>query len=365
MHPLRHVLAVTVTTLLAVAGVLAPTPASAETSTLALNTYERPDRPHFVPTGDSWEGINWRLEVTEDATDVTIHAEGEGLSFADDTDSYAEVHPGDGVSGYFEVTATSPGFHSLTITATAAGAEPVSVTLPLLWAPGGPPLPGGGDLSGRGYGWSGYVSGVVGESSSRVTTMLTFVDDTYAFVGKPGRGLPTCPGRGCVRYHYDPSTGLVQVGHDLIGQVLGPRLYVEGLTYEDPELADFWPAAVLSDAVGTPRHQRYSGTWSYSSRFYPDGLVEQRLTLNRNGTFRLRFRYDFNPQRKLSGTYHLGRSGGITFRSPRTDTILNGTLLVREDLSGVPKPGTRGIWLILALHRDGDVVVDGNRMRPA
>lgn len=345
-------------------GALLPSsPASAEPAALVLVPYERADRPHIVPTGPEWEPIHWNLALNADATNVTVELEGDGLTFNEDTFSYGDLAVGEFLLDYAEVTATSPGFHSLTITASADDAEPVSVTLPRLWAPGGPPLPGGGDLAVRGYGWSGWVTGVVAESSTRVTTMLNFVDDTYAYVGLPRNGA-RCPAPECVPYYYDPTTGLVQVGDDMIGQVLGPSLFIEGLTPADPEVPDFRTATVLNDNVGVPRHPRYSRTWGYSTDSYPSGLAHQRLNLNRDGTFRLRYRYGSNPLRRLSGTYRIGGRGGIAFRSSRSRTVLRGTLLVREDSDGTPRPGHRGIWLTLELKRRTGTVVDGNPLRP-
>jgi hypothetical protein len=337
---------------------------SADPSALVLTTYEDPDLPHFVPTGDDWEPISFRVAATEDAANVTLTVQGEGLAFDQDSYSLGDLSAGDSRSNYVEVTATPPGFHALTFTVIADGVPPVTETLSRLWAPGGAPLPGGGDLSGRGYGWSGFVSGVVGESSSRVTTMVSFVDDTHAYVGLPRRGL-TCPSQRCAPYYYDEITGLVQIGDRLVGQVLGPRLYLEGLTPSDPETPDFRTGALLTDAVGAPDRARYSGTWRYSTRSYPDGLVYQRLVLDRNGGFDLAFRYDNDSNRRLSGSYRLGPEGSVAFRSGRTHKVLHGTLLVREDPDGTQRPGTRGIWLMLDLRRGSGVVVDGNRMRPS
>lgn len=342
---------------------LPSSPTAADVPTLVLEPYEKRDRPHIVPTGEDSEPFHWNLAANGAATNVTVHIQGDGLTFERETFEYGDLADGEFLLDYTEVSATSPGFHSLTVTATADDAATVSYTLDRLWAPGGPPIPGGGDLSGRGYGWSGFVTGVVGESSTRVTTMLNFVDDTHAYVGLPRRGL-RCPAARCVRYYYDLSTGLVQVGEDMIGQVLGPNIYIEGLTPPEPDVPDLRTGALLSDAVGLPRHRRYSRSWGYHTDTYPDGLVYQRLTLNRNGTYRLAFRYETNPVRHLSGTYRLGRRGHIAFRNPRTDTALHGTLLVREAPDGTPKPGSRGIWLILELHRRSGTVVDGNPLRP-
>jgi len=344
-------------------GALLPSSASADPATFVLVPAQRADRPHIVPTGPGYEPFHWNLALNADATNVVVHVEGDGLTFDQDTFSYGDLAAGEYLLDYAEVTATGPGFHAMTITVDADDAEPVSVTLPRLWAPGGPPIAGGGDLTGRGYGWSGFVSGVVAESSTRVTTMLNFTDHTYAYVGLPRRGIG-CPAPGCVPYYYDTSTGLVQVGDDLIGQVLGPELFIEGLTPPDPELGEFRASAVLDDAVGWTRHERYSRTWGYSTGTYPSGLVHQRLTLNRNGTYQLSFRYEDNPVRRLSGTYRFGGRGGIAFRNSRTGAVLRGTFLVREAPDGTPKPGSRGIWLTLELKRSTGTVVDGNALRP-
>lgn len=332
---------------------------------LGIDFFDDPARPHFVPTDGNGEGFEMSLTTSAPATNVRVHAEGEGLTVQDDTVTFPALTPGQFTSTYFLVSADGPGFHELTVTVTADGSEPVTATLPRLWAPGGPPLPSGGDLTGRAYGWSGSVSGVVGESSSRVTTMLTFVDGTYAYVGLPPRGVPSCPGRGCRRYYHDPATGLVQVGDALIGEVLGPRLFVEGLTPADQwDYPDFTPGVVLAKPVAAPRHTKYQRTWTYTTRSYPDGLTYQRLTLSRNGTFRLAFEYDAGDRRHLRGDYRLGRRGHLALRGRRSDSVLHGTLLVRTTLSGVQQPGRLGVWLILALQQQGRTVVDGNLLRP-
>ena len=316
-----------------------------------------------MPSGSSFEAFSFRVTSTEATTNVTVQAAGEGLTFDDDTLTTGAISPEDSFSDYFEVTASTGGFHTLTLTVTADGAEPVSTTL-ALWAPGGTPLPGTDSLKGRAYGWAGTVSGVVGESSSRVTTMLTFVDSRYAYIGLPGRGIPDCPAPGCRRYYYDAETGLVQVGNALIGQVLGPRLYVEGLTPSESDTPDFYPAAVLSDSVGRPHERRYSGTWSHTSPDYPDGLVHERLALTKKGHFDLTYRFDFGRNTSLKGNYTLARNGELTFRNGRGRVVLRGTFLVREDsTTGDQMPRERGIWLILAVRQGKHTVVDGNRLR--
>lgn len=339
--------------------------AAQEPPALGIDFFDDPERPLFVPVVGQ-EGFGLRLTTTAPAQNVRVHAEGAGLTVEDDTKTIPALDPDEWEITDFLVSADTPGFHSLTVTVSADDAEPVTASLPHLWAPGGPPLSATGSLAGRAYGWSGTVSGVTGESSSRVTNMVTFVDSRYAYVGLPPRGVPRCPTRGCVRYYYDVSTGFVQVGDRRIGQVLGPRLYLEGFASGDVwDYPDFVIGEVLDRPVGMPKHQKYSGTWSYRSRDYPDGLTYQRLTLSRSGTFRLAFEWDGGPRRRLRGEYRLGRRGHLVLRGRSSTNALHGTLLVRENLFGIQKPGTLGVWLILELHRRNGTVVDGNPLRPA
>ena len=120
--PLLAVLSVT-TALLAPLG---PGSAAHAAPVLAVTSSIDPADPQAVSTGTDTEGIQFKVSTTE-AASVTATATGPGLTISDPVQVLAVT-----ATTYFSfhVTATTPGFHALTVTVSATGATPQQVTLP-------------------------------------------------------------------------------------------------------------------------------------------------------------------------------------------------------------------------------------------
>jgi hypothetical protein len=352
-----------VASLAVAATLLTPLPAEArQAPVLAVTSSLDPADPQAVPTGSDAEGIQFKVTATE-AASVTATASGTGLTISDanqvlavttDQAKYFSVH----------VIATTPGFHALTVTVSATGATPQQVTLPYVWADGTPLFPSTGSLAGRSYGWQGSTEVAGLESSVRDTGMISFVSPTLAYLGLPPAGLPKCtaPGKGCVPYAYDASTGLVQVGSGIVGRVVGDGLHTDGFVPADEQVGELFAYETFTDPLlFTEAGSRFEGTWRYHDDNYPVGLVYELLTLHRNGTYTLAFAVDTGKTRTLSGTYQIGRRGKITFRS-KGKVAQIGTLAAVGATLDKPRPAKLGFWLILS--GPNGKRPDGNLLEP-
>jgi hypothetical protein len=344
------------------ATLLAPLPSATAQAApvLSLSSVVDPADPQVVPTGSDTEAVDFAVGTTE-AASVTVTASGAGLTIANP----GQVLTVGSAAGFsVQVSATTPGFHALTVTVSATGATPQSVTLPYVWADGSPAFPSTGSLAGRTYGWQGtdQVTGL--ESSTRAVEMLSFVSPTLAYVGLPAAGRPRCAtaGKGCVAYSYDVASGLVQVGTHVVGRVDGDGLRTDGFVPADNQDGELFAHEALAHplAVARPR-TRLGGTWRYRSRDYPTGITYEQVTFRKDGTCAVAFSVDGGKVQKLAGGYAVGRGGEVTFRSRGTVAQV-GTLLLVGSRLGRPAPASLGLWLVLSgpQGRHGD----GNLLKP-
>lgn len=169
------------------------------------------------------------------------------------------------------------GLHRLAVSINGDGLDEQRRSL-LLWAPGGPPLPGGDSLAGlllAANGRAVETYQIESELSYRFSTRLCFVDDRFArFDSRPvGRCSARTP--RCHRYHYDGGTGLLQVGNGTVGRVTTRSAFLDGRGQQ------FFRA---------PRPgARLAGTWRFSTQVDDArGVRSQRLQLRRDGTYTLR-----------------------------------------------------------------------------
>jgi hypothetical protein len=324
-------------------------PASAAAPTLTLVPTLDPTYPLQVPTSGT---TPIRFTVTSsEATPVEASASGDGLEAT-------PVPPGEvsGAKGFaVDVRGLAPGFHTLEVAVQVAGQPDtrVAVRLAAVWTSGSPTPPPGGDLRGRAYGWQGPA----GE-----TDMVSFVTKELAYRGLPTRGRPRCKavGGGCVPYSFDPATGLVQVGTDLIGRVAGDTLVTSGLARSSV------PGEVFAQYVdGRPltyagRRTRLVGRWSLDSKVTPPtGVAVTQVTFRRNGAFRLRYVADGRAHR-LNGRYLLRGQGKVLLRTHRKRTSQVGTLLLAGTKVGKANPRAYGLWLVLGgTKRGGSFLVRG------
>jgi hypothetical protein len=341
------------------AAVLAPQPASAlQAPTLTVVGTPDASYPQVVTLGGDTEDIEF-LVTSSEVTTVTTTAGGTGLSATPDAPK--AVTAGRQELVHVAVTATTPGLHALSVTFSAPGATPVAVTVPYVFAEGSPVPPSGGSLAGRAYGWMGSVNYM--EGSTRDSSMLSFVNATYAYLGLPPAGLPTCKsaGRGCVPYSYDPATGLVQVGDGIVGKVVGDGLYTDGWVPADEQDGELFASYTATEPLTFPgARTRLAGTWHFKYDNYPTGIWAQSLTLRKDGGYDLYFQVgDRNERHHLVGGYAVGRHGRITFKV-RGKLAQVGTLALVGPKLGKAKPKKLGLWLVLSgtkgKHGDGNLL---------
>jgi hypothetical protein len=332
-----------VASVVALVGLAAPAHAL---PTITLVPTLDPSYPLQVPSAAGETNPILFTVTTSEPVDVTATASGTGLVAAP-----VALGTVSGAKGFsMAVRGTAAGFHTLTVTVTADGLEPVSVDLSNVWTTGSA-LPAPRDsLAGRAYGWSGPGS---------TSDLLSFVSKDYAFRGLPAYGRPTCKNpaskkfAGCVPYSYDTTTGLVQVGTDLIGRVVGSGLFTSGFAHGVELFTPYEDREPLSYA---DRGRRYSGKWSYEDSSRPGGITVQKVRFSRSGRVRLVWQ-DAAGTHRLNGDYAVGRKGRITFR--RGGKVRErGTLLEVGHRVGRGKRGALGLWLVIDGRRDA--ATDGN-----
>ena len=322
------------------------------------------------PYGDECQDVLLTVRGETPLRDVTVTVvESEGLyvdpmvtTIVDTGDNTAELVG-------FVVQGRTPGLHTLTIEVSSPDSDTRSISLPYVWRSGGSPLSGYDSLSGRLYGVSGldsYDCGASEECTYRYSERLSFVSDFHVSRSLAVRGAQPPCGRGgcCPKYHYDRRSGLVQIGKNHIGRVTKRAAYFDGDRYAP---------------MAYPRRgQRFEGTWQYGANVDEGrGIVEQRLTLRSNGRFRLYYfvdthRYSEAPdedtayERRMSGTYKIGRNGRLRLNDNLRKLTEKATLALITTRSGTPRPATKGIWLDISVKPPppGNRFIDGNRLNP-
>jgi hypothetical protein len=348
---------------------LVPAPPASAAPVLTITPVIKAAYPRQVPTAGSGEAlaISFVVSSTEPASGVTARAftlDG-GLVIADPVQPLGTVSQP--VPLAFHVAGAEPGTHPLFVEVYGAG-DPVDLVIPYVWTTGSPLFIGTNKLYKRSYTWEGteHVAGL--ESSTRAVQMLHIVSPTFAYVGLPPFGRPTCTheGNGCLPYAFDYRKGLLQVGTGIIAAVHRESLYSDGLVpadaadgelfgrYDFPAQDDFLSGGVLN------------GTFRYSSPDYPSGLTYEKVTFHKDGRYRLAFAYDGGRARKLEGTFGVQKDGAITFRSRHGRIVQRGTVMgVGRPLPcavhGTCRPGQRGLWLILSGRKGNHP--DGNLLR--
>jgi len=310
--------------------------------------------------------ISVDVETTERTT-VTASAAGSGLSVANPTQSHQTFENPKSViiatSFTFQVTATTPGMHAFTVTVTPDGGASQSATMPYVISRGSTPITATASLAGRTYGYESVEGSAA--ASSRYVKMMTFVDDRYAFMGLPPAGRPTCtPLRAdCLPYAYDESTGLLQVGGDIVGRVDGQELYTDGWVRQSSSITTGTYIA-KNPLTYAPRDTRLAGTWRYRNTHYHQGMWSERLVLRKDGTYKLAYTTtgSHTSTTRSKGTYRITGPGRIVFREHgRVFSI--GTLALLGNKVDKPRANKLGLWLLLS-GRHGRAT-DGNLLYPA
>jgi hypothetical protein len=321
--------------------------------------------PHLVTLNGATETISFNLTTTE-TTEVTAIAEGPGLSVVDPVQSHTSymnyVHPF-GASFDFPVTATTPGMHALTVTFFPEGGTPQSVTLPYVISEGSTAIAGTGSLAGRTYGWES-VRDSDASPIGRSVSMLTFVNDHYAFVGLPPAGRPTCtqPGNGCLPYVYDVATRLLQVGADIVGKVHRQGLYTDGwIDSREQYGGQFSSYTATQPLTYAAKNSRLAGVWQYRNSHYHEGMWNERVVLRKDHTYTLVYRTteSLPSTTRSKGTYRITKPGRIVFTS-KGQVFSIGTLALAGRKVGKPNARKAGLWLILSgrkgKHPDGNLL---------
>ena len=327
--------------------------ASSALATMTVTTRDDAADPQLLST--SFGRVTDVTINADGATDVTVTFSGTGLTVDTPVVNLGTVSGAKTTS--VEVTATTGGFHTLNIQVASSNSSPVGASLPLMWAPGSPVV-GSGDLTGRNYGNVDLYE--FAGTSYEDRQLLSFLDAETAYIGNPAKGRPTCASAsetkrtGCVAYHYDDATGVVQIG-GAIGKIKGKSVYVEGIGRADDQGAgETFNQRTFTKRVGYPAPgKRYGATWSWRYDNYPDGLSFVKLTLRKNGTFELRTA-ELGEQAKLkTGTYALTAPGRLRLKGS-FGTELH-TLAVRAKSNGKADPA-KGVWVTFGKGKNVTVV---------
>jgi hypothetical protein len=342
---------------LVVALVLVPAgPAAA--ATMTVTTRDSAVNPQLVSTT---AGRVFDVDVHTDSNATNVHVVFSGTGLTVDTPDVDLGNVNGSERASVEVTATSGGLHTLNIQVTSNNSSTVNTSLPFVWAPGGTPIPANGDLTGRNYGNVDLYT-ANGGNSYEDRQMLSFLDGELAFIGPPSKGRPVCTSgssvarKGCVTYRYDTATGLVQIG-GAIGHVTPKRVYVEGIGIADDSDGELYNHRTFAQRIGYPSPGKtYAGSWHFSySQFLDSGPALVKLTLNKNGTFSLKYGYgdDDGKVTTRTGTYALVAPGRLRLKGTFGSEIH--TFAVRTTTAGKAKPA-KGIWFTLGTGKHTEAV---------
>ena len=262
--------------------------------------------------------------VNSPAHGVRVTAQGEGLRVTPAQRDLGDLVEGDYEGAGVRVVAETPGMHSLTFTVTSDDHPAQTLTVPHVWAAGGGPIPGGGDLSRRTFAHQSNEKTPRGPI--RRVTMVAFLNGRVAYLGFPRRGRPHCQGvagrwqrtKGCVPYRYDERTGLVQVG-GLMGRWRRGSLYIENLVPRIPWLDGVFSEIDLDPNVRFARRgERLAGTWRHRDFRERPGVHRVRLVLRRNRTFLLSYQYTGRQRVTHTGRYRVTAKGRLRLAGRRT-----------------------------------------------
>lgn len=336
-----------------------PTPQAAAAPTITVTPQIEAYYPQQVPPAAT--GQTTRITVVVSSSEpvpqatVTARSVDGGLAISNPTQAVGALQQPTTVS--FDVAGLTPGSHALLIDA-QADAFGTGIVLPYVWTSGSPLPPRTIRQYPRAYGWEG-----VDGSQAGSVRMLSFVSNEFAYLGLPAFGEPKCTqeGNGCIPYSVNTKTApaQVQIGTNIIAAVHSTTFYTDGLVPPDPQSGELYGHYVFHQTLQFPdRETRLRGTYRYASHDRQAGLTYEKVSFDDDGSCRLAYAVDGGPKTRLSGRFHLGRSGRITFWSRSGHVRQRGTVL--KVVASQPRryPYPRGIWLILsgkrAAHPDGN-----------
>ena len=308
-----------------------------------------PGQPHEIPlrtdppSYPQNRSVVVQLSAAQQTTGVRVSATPDAGLLVDDEPAPRERAVGTVNRGTrlvrLRVAATVGGLHRLRVSVSADGMPERAQEL-LLWAPGGAPLPGGDSLAGVVLGANGRgieTYQIESELSYRFSSRLHVVDDRFARrdTAPTGRCFLRTP--GCLRYRYDASTGLLQVGEGSVDRVRPRSAYLDDRVHRRLR----FPRAGV----------RLAGTWRYRLRVDDArGVGDQRLVLGRDGTYALTATVaNIDPLYRFriasAGRYRILERGRLQL-TDRRGTVRTARLAVQA------APGDRGI------RARGDLTLD-------
>ena len=274
----------------------------------------------------------------------------------------------------FQVSALSPGFHSLSVQMDGSEGPPfysVGVGYGFVWTSGSP-LPEGvpsGKARLQTYGY---------QAPGGPPQLLSFVSKDYAYLGLPANGQPTCTqeGAGCVRYWVNSGPAqAAQIGTSIVGAFHRGGFYSDGFVPPGPTTgAPYGRDDFINPLYFVNARSGLKGTYAYTDRSRTSGLATEKVSFlksagNLVGDFRLTYAYAGGRKRTLEGTFRVENGGAITFRDNGGRIVQRGTVLgtgralpcaVQGTCRSGEGAGKRGIWLILSgkkgKHPDGNLL---------
>lgn len=333
--------------------------------------------PRQVPLAGSGQTTGISVIVTSDEP-VTINARSYdgALQIADPQRTFGALSVPTTVT--FQVSALSPGFHSLSIQMDGSTGPPyysVAVQYDFVWATGSP-LPAPAAANGRKHRVSVYGY----QAPGGPPRLVTFATAELAHLGLPAHGQPRCSheGDGCVPYWRDPDgPQTLQIGTDIVGAFHRGGLYTDGFVPAGPTTGTpFGRADLINPLYYLGARDGMRGTLTYTDRSRTSGLTREKVTFLKYvgelvGDYRLTYAYAGGRKRTLEGHFRVDQHGAITFRDDRGDVVQRGTVLGTSRalpcaIKGTCRPGggtgSRAIWLILSGKKGTHP--DGNMLRP-
>ena len=353
-------LAAALVAVVASASVIAPlaSPASAKLAPVLTVDIGNPNLPWMIPLStDELGSDNLYVAFTVaggPASNVTVTASGPGLV----TPAAQNLGTLDGAGHTFlNISAATGGFHQLTVTVSADGATPVMSTLNYVWAPSGAlTVTPSHDFQYTYFGTTGYSS--ENGTSFPDRAELLFLSKDTAFYGVPIGGLPKCKSgsttatAGCLKYAYDKSTGLIQIGGS-IGYVDKAGIHTQGLGIADLQDGENYAHRTWTKRLQFPNtHNRYAGTWSWKYDNYPNtSPTSVTLTLRKNGTFALSD--NWRKKRTIKGRYDISHFGRMVLTGRFGHEVHNFAVFLTK--AGKPAPQV-GVALGFGTKKEQTVV---------
>ena len=177
--------------------------------------------PRIGATTKGWTSVKVRLDNDGDATasGVVVRVRGTGIKASRATTKVKAIAPGKSRTVTLKLRLTTARTRTATVTVTTTGGHKDTARITVLPRRSTTtPKSVSGKLF---YGWDSSLD------DAWQPRVVWFVSSSWAYVGVPTKGRPTCRSgvKGCVKYSYDRRTGKVKVGRSS-GKVTSKSLYL-------------------------------------------------------------------------------------------------------------------------------------------